>query len=235
MRKAKIIQTATSNVDFVPTILSMMDVEPPNSLEFDGFDVSREVLNERKITNLDRVRYSFDGGTTVEWAVALMKQYKLVLNAWDVPWLFDLNADPYEMTNYFEKPGYHEVGTNLLQKLKSAMEKFEIPIMKFKTIFWSYPTCYDSRDRIDSVNPNGLIGTCKDLGDSVPENYCEREEWRSACPWRCKDCCKDSEGLIYLLGSLKTCVEVPRRECKRRLVREFCPERCRKCGNPWGQ
>ena len=229
VRKAKIIQTATSNVEFVPTILSLMGVEPPDSVEFDGFDVSREVLNKRKITNLDRVRYSFDVRDVVVWAAAMMKQYKLVISASDVPWLFDLNADPYEIINFFDDPEYLEVGTYLLEKLKTAMEKFSFPIISQKILFWSSPTCHDSRDRIEYVNPDILVGTCEDLGDSVPMSYCSRKKWRLKCPMKCGNCCKDPEGPIYMSTSLKTCEEIENKQCRRDKVKIFCPKSCGVC------
>ncbi len=232
VRKGKTIKSATSSVDFVPTLLSLMNIPRPTGLTFDGVNVAKEILNDREVTNWKRVTYTFDGGKNGNWASAIMQQYKLVVYTGDVPWLFDMESDPHEIINFLDHPEYLEVSTILFEKLEFALENFNIPLQQYKILFWSYPQCWDSSDRIGAGGPYSTIATCEDLGHSVPIESCADETWKTHCPLTCKnDCCRDSTGLLYTFGETKTCKEMTERNCRRNRVQAFCPEQCGICSN----
>ena len=45
-----------------------------------------------------------------QWVAAVNSDYKLVLSSSDKPWLFDLENDPDELTNYYHDPQYLQTG-----------------------------------------------------------------------------------------------------------------------------
>ena len=49
--------------------------------------------------------------------MAVTDRHKLVFSPNDPPWLFDLERDPDEITNFFEHPGYREIVQQLATQL----------------------------------------------------------------------------------------------------------------------
>ena len=85
----KIVETAYSSVDFLPTILGLMGVTGVD-MNFHGVDGSQELLNDDMISHdEDKIIISMDTGETPVWAMAQMGNYKLVVSQIEIPWLFD--------------------------------------------------------------------------------------------------------------------------------------------------
>jgi hypothetical protein len=230
VKPGKIVKSATTSVDFAPTILSLMGLQRPKK-ESHGFNVAYEVLSNKSVINNGRVRYMFDAGKNVEWAAAFRNQYKVIISAKDVPWLFDLDKDPNELINYFDHPDYLKIREQLLKKLAKAIKEFRIPLVKkHKHLLWSTPICLDSNDRVSlSTSSSSTVATCSDLGVSISLNNCSQQHWKQACPVTCGNCCKDSEGSIWIKGLLKTCMEIPNSGCNNSKIGSFCPQKCGKC------
>ncbi len=223
--KGKIIKTAFSSIDFVPSILNLMNVENRALQNFDGIDFTNELLNDVAVVDTKRVRFTFDTGKTPVWAAAISQQYKLVISGMDVPWLFDLDADPYEIRNFFDDPSYVETRTRLLYRLLNALSEHKIPLSEnTKYMFWSTPECIDSRDRID-IGDNRAI-TCADV--SPTSNKCSNFKFKQACPVACGVCCKNTYGThkdLWVKGELRQCGKL-KHHCQKSKVQEFCPVEC---------
>lgn len=224
--EGKEINSVLTSVDFAPTILTLMGVEDHGGATFDGTDFSNEVLNTFPSTNYPRTRFSFDSNDNPQWAAAMRRQHRLVVSKNEYPWLFDLDADPFEVENFFDVPRYRNVRDRLLEQLKNALEEYDIPLSKTMFIYWSTPACIDSSDRIqiDSINY-----TCEDLGNSLSMNLCTTNEALSKhCAVTCNNCCEDSTGELWVNGETLPCSKLSNR-CGKAKVREFCPETCRQC------
>ena len=222
--QGKIIKTARSSIDFVPSILSLMNAND-ESMHFDGIDFSKELLNTKNETNWSNIVFTFDTGKTPMWAAAIKRNYKLVMSSSDVPWLFDLDKDPYEIVNHFDRPGYSKIQQELQDALYVEMKEHKIPLSEHtRFIFWNTPICYDSRDSI-KIGPNAYV-TCADL-DSTSDK-CSKERFKKLCPKTCDSCCTDTMNKpFWLEGELKYCSEL-KDFCRKKMVAKFCPTTCQK-------
>ena len=225
--KGKIVHSALTTVDFMPSILSLMNVEH-HGLELDGTDFSKEVTNSFAETNYPRKRFMFDPSKQGHWAGVLMRNYRLIVSKGDIPWLFDLDADPFEVYNYFDDPKYASVQESLLDALFVAMEEYNFPITsRTRYMYWSIPACIDSRDRIEI---SSAFYTCEDIGkEALPFDKCSSDAaLRDHCPVTCESCCKDSEGVMWADGMLRTCDRL-RFKCGNWKISKFCPQTCGTC------
>ena len=126
-RQGKIIKTSYSSIDFAPSILSLMDAVD-EEIQFDGVDFSDELLSEDMVTNGDHISFTFLTGDRPAWAAAIMKQYKLVVSSVDIPYLFDLKEDPYEIINFFDSPTHKAPKKLLSNALIKALNEHDIPL-----------------------------------------------------------------------------------------------------------
>merc|ERR1712238_216488 len=97
IKRGKIIHTAHSQVDFTPSILTLMGVENKDAdgneiTRFHGKDTSNEWLNNKEVSISNRIIYMTDARG--RWAATVTHRYKLVLSTWDSPWFFDQKYDP---------------------------------------------------------------------------------------------------------------------------------------------
>lgn len=220
----KIIKSALSSVDFAPSILTLMGVED-HGFESDGVDFSTSLTNDRKWINSYQKQVVFDVGQSYDWVAVIMQHLKLVVSSKDIPWLFDLKADPFEIINFFDDPNYEEAQQSLLENILISIPKYDIPI-DGKKLKWSKPACWDSGDRVEV---NAEYYTCADIGKSLPFSNCASSEaLQQHCPVTCGVCCKDSEGKMWIKGSLYGCDEL-NRYCGSGMVKQFCPLKCGKC------
>lgn len=222
--QGKLVKTAHSSIDFAPSILSLMGVTD-DSLQFDGKDFTKEMLNAKNMTNWGEIVFSFDTGKSPVWAAAIKRHYKLVVSAVDTPWLFDLQRDPYEIINYFDDSDYTVIKNTLLDALFVEMNEHDIPLRHHtQYIFWSTPECMDTKDRI-SIGSSKYI-TCADLNAS--SDKCSKWKFKTLCPQTCGPCCKNSLNKPFWLdGELKQCVDL-KDFCNKGKVQQLCPVTCAK-------
>ena len=64
---------------------------------------------------------------TVNWLSAVTTRYKLVISPKDVPWLFDLQTDPDELTNVFQVPQYRDTLRALAEDLLAYGKAYDDP------------------------------------------------------------------------------------------------------------
>lgn len=124
----KIINTAYTNVDFAPTILSIMGAQ--TKTEFHGIDTSNDFLNNEKEITSNRITYYAKTGGW--WVAAVNDKYKLVLDKKAKPYLFDLEEDPFEFVNQYNNEAYEEVVEKMQAELFNQMEKYDEPGLKNK-------------------------------------------------------------------------------------------------------
>lgn len=122
----KVISKAYTNVDFTPTILGIMGIQ--TDVEFQGIDTSDDFLSAKKEVHGKRIVYFAKTGGW--WVAAVDDRYKLVLDKKEKPYLFDLEKDPDELTNFYGKKGYNEIGEKLMKELFAQMKKCDEPGLK---------------------------------------------------------------------------------------------------------
>lgn len=123
IQPGKVIRTAYTNVDFAPTILSMMNIK--NNIPFHGTNTAADFLVAKKEIKSNRITYfAKDGGW---WVAAVDTRYKLVLDKTEKPWLMDLEKDPDELINFYNDPAYAKIAQRMQTELFRLMEKYEEP------------------------------------------------------------------------------------------------------------
>jgi|TARA_B110000495_G_C23036186_1_gene618897 arylsulfatase A-like enzyme len=127
----KVIETAYTTIDFFPTLMGLMGIKkglPP----FHGLDASKDFTSKKKKVRNDRVVYirQSSGG----WVAAFDHRFKLVLSASDRPWLFDLEKDPDELINFYDRAEYADEFERLKKELIQQMKKFKEPALVGKKL-----------------------------------------------------------------------------------------------------
>ena len=127
IKPGTVIDQALSCVDFLPTILALMDVETAGREE--GRDASGLFVGQGASAWHD---VAFIRGTSRDvnragWLGAVTDDYKLVYSPQDRPWLFDLKKDPQELTNFFSHPEYRDVVKRLTGELIEYCKKYGDP------------------------------------------------------------------------------------------------------------
>lgn len=223
----KVINTAYTSVDFTPTILSLMGITNPN-MEFHGIDGSKEVLSPNKNTDSymtkKQTRFITDSATS-KWATAVRDDFKLTLSNGE-PWFFDLSTDPNELHNVYTNANYTSIIEEMQSDLYDAMFQHQFPLAENEVIFFSQPSCWDSRSQIAAWNKR----LCNELTNIKFSPACTWRKIYEECPNACNRCCVDSPGKIFINGQLKTCNEVSE-HCENKKVQNFCPVKCNACPN----
>ncbi len=120
------IDEALTCVDFQPTILKLMGVEPSGREE--GRDASALFLTGKAPAGWKDVAFMRGtGDADGNWLAAVTDRYKLVYSPSDPPWLFDLEKDPDELVNFFTKPECRETVRELSQALIDYGRAFKDP------------------------------------------------------------------------------------------------------------
>jgi arylsulfatase A-like enzyme len=116
-----VVAKALSCVDFLPTVLSLMNVRTAGAEE--GRDASALFMGKTPSGWKD---IAFLRGTG-NWLCAVTDSHKIVYATKGVPWLFDLSKDPDELTNFFKDAQYHAVVRDLTAELLAYCRKYNDP------------------------------------------------------------------------------------------------------------
>lgn len=229
-----VVNTAMASVDFAPTILSLMNVFNTEGATFHGQDMSERLISETPTADDEnRIIFSMDTGKSPTWAMAMhTKGYKLVVGTHSIPYLFDLNKDFNELTNYIDSPEHQEIKVELQKALGEALVKYNIPMLtRVSDIFLEKPLCMDNQNVLE-VNGDKLL--CKNLFSSALCRF--NQDVANHCPETCltiarvNSCpCEDSPGLIFVDGIVGTCEEVSNKCSSSSKVRKFCRKTCNQC------
>lgn len=122
----KVINTAYTNVDFTPTILSIMGIK--TDVKFDGLNTSEDFLNNKNEITSDRITYYAKSGGW--WVAAVNNRYKLVIDKKEEPYLFDLEKDPDELINFYYDKNYTSIARMMQTELFKQLEKYDEPGLK---------------------------------------------------------------------------------------------------------
>lgn len=122
-------------VDFKPTLLSLMGITDP--IPNEGRDYSSFFTMGQAPANWEHITFVRNGGSQKTaagdykpdngWIGAFSRQYKLVLAASAPPVLFDLDADPNELTNLVRSPAHRDTVRRLASALKRYAETYQEP------------------------------------------------------------------------------------------------------------
>jgi len=124
--REKVLNTAYTNVDFAPTVLSLMDIK--TDTKFHGLDTSDDFTNNKKEITSDRITYFAKSGGW--WVSAVNNRYKLVIDKNEKPYLFDLQKDPDEIINFYYKKKYANIAKMMQTELFKQLNKYEEPGLK---------------------------------------------------------------------------------------------------------
>ena len=101
--KGAVVENAISTVDFAPTMLELMGVN--HTVKMHGTDYSRVTNDPDAKEEAANIAFVRSTGTEQDgkWVGAFSSRYKLILSAYDDPWLLDLELDPDELVNYIHE------------------------------------------------------------------------------------------------------------------------------------
>ena len=123
----KVINKAYTSADFAPTLLGMLGMK--DELPVHGRDDSKVFSNKQAVVDSDEITYMRAHGVDPGWVAAVNDRYKLVLSKQDIPWLFDMEKDPDELTNYYSQPEYKEISDHLTKRLVALMKVTDDPLL----------------------------------------------------------------------------------------------------------
>lgn len=137
--KGQTIQAMASHIDLTPTILDYMDVAIPATLEgksmLPQIHDPRITINDVVYTEWTRYEVDHDGfGGLQMMRAATSSRYKLVLNLMDKDEFYDLDNDPYEVTNLIDQPEYTAARNQLHDQLIEHMNQTRDPYRGYQ---WS--------------------------------------------------------------------------------------------------
>lgn len=108
-----VVNKAANNTDWMPTFLSLLNVESPKVA---GRDIT-PLLAKKAPSNWNDVTFSKLG-----FYAAITEQYKLVLANKDESWFMDIKADPNETVNLINDAKYKQIIKKLAKDLKAYMK-----------------------------------------------------------------------------------------------------------------
>ena len=116
-----VLDEALTSVDFLPTMMSLMGQKTSGREE--GRDVSTLFTSGKAPDGFTDVAFVRGTGVQQGWLSVVSDRYKLVYSPVDPPWLFDLQRDPDEVTNFFGHAGYRQVIQELATHLRDYANK----------------------------------------------------------------------------------------------------------------
>lgn len=139
------------NIDFAPTLLDWAGIEKPSSMQGESF--KDYIRSEKRLRDATYYHYfEFPGEHNVKRHYGIRTdRYKLIhyyhdIDAWE---LFDLQADPHEMTNLFDFPEHAGIQNGLMAQLKSLQTYYGDTLLKVpdqtihvNNLLFGYPYAY---------------------------------------------------------------------------------------------
>ncbi len=123
IKAGTVVSQALGMVDFLPTILGLMQVETAGTEE--GRDASPLFTRPAPPADWKDIVFARGTGTKPNWLAAFTNRYKLIVSPNDPPWLIDMQKDPDELKNVIADPGYGEIARDLAKELLAYGRKFK--------------------------------------------------------------------------------------------------------------
>ena len=120
-----VIHEALGCVDFLPTILKLMDI--PTAGREQGRDASALFRIGKAPADWNDIVFVRSTGVERGWLAAITDRYKLIYSTSDDPWLLDLQKDPDELANYYGKPEYQDISRTLARQLADYGQRYKDP------------------------------------------------------------------------------------------------------------
>ena len=111
----KVIQQAGNTCDWMPTFLSLLGEQCPR---VSGRDLS-PLFNKKTAKKWNDITFC-----QLWFSAAIDSRYKLRVARNEKPWLMDIEADPDEITNFFDDSKYEDVKKRLAKELLIYNEKY---------------------------------------------------------------------------------------------------------------
>lgn len=117
-------------LDLPPTLLSLLGIEPPAGC-MQGTDISACLLDGRRGDGRAHVVATYNGQQFGLYCARMIRdaRHKYVWNLTDVDELYDLTADPHELTNLIYAADKREVVRELRLKLHAELKRCADPII----------------------------------------------------------------------------------------------------------
>ena len=127
-----VVGEALSCVDFLPTVMSLMDVN--HGLQVGGRNAAN-LFRAKGCRWRDLTILRSTSNPQAQWLCAVSDRYKLVYASSGKPWLFDLQKDADELTNGFTDPDcqaiVREMTGGLIEYCKAQKDPYgEVPYIK---------------------------------------------------------------------------------------------------------
>ena len=129
-----VVDEALSNVDFLPTVMKLLDVKFDHSV--DGRDASPLfTVADSDWDDFAVIRSTGQPGRAGNaWISVVTAQYKLVYSTNEDPWLIDLENDPNELRNLFPEPQHKPLIKRLSQRLVAYGKQHNDPYVTYPRI-----------------------------------------------------------------------------------------------------
>lgn len=118
-----VVDPALTCVDFMPTILSLMDFSVPDCVE--GRDAAS--LFEGAPADWNDVAFFRSTGGKSNWIAAVTARYKLIFSNQGDPCLFDLDLDPDELRNLIDDADHRTLAAKLATEMLDYAQQHEDP------------------------------------------------------------------------------------------------------------
>jgi arylsulfatase A-like enzyme len=122
IKAGTVVPQALGMVDFLPTILGLMQVETAGTEE--GRDASALFTLPSPPANWKDITFARGTGTKPNWLGAFTSRYKLIVSPNDPPWLIDMQKDPDELKNVISDPANRKITRDLAKELVAYGRKF---------------------------------------------------------------------------------------------------------------
>ncbi|MBT3200657.1 MAG: sulfatase [Phycisphaerales bacterium] len=124
IKAGTIVKEALGTVDFLPTIINMMDAKTAGREE--GRDASQLFTKGKAPDGWKDVTFvRGTGGQAANWLGAFTGRYKFIVSPRDIPWLIDMEKDPDELKNFFLDPECRPIVRDLAAELIAYGQKYK--------------------------------------------------------------------------------------------------------------
>ena len=124
IKPGTVVDKALSNVDFLPTVLDLMQVSFEHTV--DGRNATA-LFTGQSTTDWHDITFVRSTSGRSPWLSAISERYKLVISDIEEPWLIDIQQDPNELTNLFGNANHRPLAKQMAMDLKGYIKQHKDP------------------------------------------------------------------------------------------------------------